>query len=99
MDLPDRAKAMYKTWWSFVSHAASATGPIGQFLYTLTDAAAAASGIGKNIAGAVATWDPIGLSQLFSAAARIPGVRQANAQAPDEASTHRLHTPGSPKSR
>ncbi|SRR5258708_1480877 len=99
MDLPDRAKAMYKTWWSFVSYAASATGPIGQFLYTLTDAAAAASDIAKNIAGAFASWDPIGLSQLFSAARRIAGIGQVIDQAPDETVTTTLSIPEAPWSR
>lgn len=99
MDLPDRAKAMYKTWWSFVSYAASATGPIGQFLYTLTDAASAASDIAKNIGGAFAAWDPIGLSQLFSAARRIAGIGQTIANAPDETVTSTLAIPEAPWSR
>src|SRR5258708_37793061 len=99
MDLPDRAKAMYKTWWSFVSYAASATGPIGQFLYTLTDAAAAASDIAKNIAGAFASWDPIGLSQLFSAARRIAGIGQGIAPAPDETGTTTRRLPEAPRAR
>ena len=99
MDLPDRAKAMYKTWWSFVSYAASATGPIGQFLYTLTDAAAAASDIAKSIGGAFAKWDPIGLGQLFSAARRIAGIGQTIATAPDETVTSTLNIPEAPWSR
>lgn len=99
MDLPDRAKAMYKTWWSFVSYAASATGPIGQFLYTLTDAASAASDIAKSIGGAFAKWDPIGLGQLFSAARRIAGIGQTIAQAPDETVTTTLAIPEAPWSR
>jgi len=99
VDLPDRAKAMYKTWWSFVSYAASATGPIGQFLYTLTDAAAAASDIAKSIGGAFAAWDPIGLSQLFSAARRIAGIGQTIANAPDETVTTTLDIPEAPWSR
>lgn len=75
MDLPDRAKAMYKTWWSFVSYAASAIDTAtGKFLYTLTDAAAAAANIAKTLGGDWAKWDPIGLSQLFSAAKNIANV-------------------------
>jgi hypothetical protein len=99
MDLPDRAKAMYKTWWSFVSYAASATGPIGQFLYTLTDAAAAASDIAKNIAGAFASWDPIGLSQLFSAARNIANVSKDINSSTDDRSTATLSIPEAPWSR
>jgi hypothetical protein len=90
---------MYKTWWSFVSYAASATGPIGQFLYTLTDAAAAASDIAKSIGGAFAKWDPIGLGQLFSAARRIAGIGQVIDQAPDQTITSTLNIPEAPWSR
>jgi hypothetical protein len=90
---------MYKTWWSFVSYAASATGPVGQFLYTLTDAASAASDIAKNIGGIFAKWDPIGLGQLFSAARRIAGIGQTIDQAPDETVTTTLNIPEAPWSR
>lgn len=100
MDLPDRAKAMYKTWWSFVSYAASAVNSVTQqFLYTLTDAASAASDIAESIGGAFASWDPIGLSQLFSAARRIAGIGQAIGQAPDETVTSTLSIPEAPWSR
>ena len=99
MDLPDRAKAMYKTWWSFVSYAASATGPIGQFLYTLTDAASAAADIAKSLGGSWAKWDPIGLSQLFSTARRIAGIGQTIGTAPDETVSTTLDIPDAPWSR
>ena len=100
MDLPDRAKAMYKTWWSFVSYAASAVGDAAQgFLYTLTDATSAASDIAKTIGGVFASWDPIGLSQLFSAARRIAAIGQTIANAPDEALTSLLSIPEAPWSR
>lgn len=100
MDLPDRAKAMYKTWWSFVSFASSAIDKVtGQFLYTLTDAAAAASDIAKSIGGAFASWDPIGLSQLFSAARRIAGIGQTISNASDETITSTLDIPEAPWSR
>lgn len=99
MDLPDRAKAMYKTWWNFVSFAASKTGPLGQFLYTLTDAVSAASDIAKTIGAQFAKWDPIGLSQLFSAARRLAGIGQVIDQAPDETITTTLDIPEAPWSR
>lgn len=90
---------MYKTWWSFVSYAASATGPIGQFLYTLTDATAAAADIAKSIGGIFASWDPIGLSQLFSTARRIAGIGQTIGSAGDETITSTLNIPEAPWSR
>lgn len=100
MDLPERAKAMYKTWWSFVSYAASAVDrATNAFLYTLTDATSAASEIAKSIGGVFASWDPIGLSQLFSAARRIAGIGQTVANASDEALTSLLSIPEAPWSR
>lgn len=99
MDLPDRAKAMYKTWWSFVSYAASAVDPNGQFKYLLTDATAAAADIAKSIGGIFAKWDPIGLGQLFSAARRIAGIGQTINNASDETVTSTLNIPEAPWSR
>lgn len=99
MNLPDRAKAMYKSWWSFVSYAASAVSAAGQFLYTLTDATAAAADIARNIGGIFAQWDPIGLSQLFSAARRIAGIGQTVKEAADETITVTLNIPEAPWSR
>ena len=99
MDLPDRAKAMYKTWWSFVSYAASAVDPTGQFKYLLTDATAAAADIAKTIGGIFAKWDPIGLGQLFSAARRIAGIGQTIESAADETVTSTLNIPEAPWSR
>lgn len=100
MDLPDRARAMYKTWWSFVSYAASAVNSATQaFLFTLTDAASAASDIAKSLGGDWANWDPIGLSQLFSAARRIAGIGQTIDKAPDETVTTTLDIPEAPWSR
>lgn len=100
MDLPDRARAMYKTWWSFVSYAASAVSNVtGRFLYTLTDASSAAADIARSIGGVFAKWDPIGLGQLFSAARRIAGIGQTVANAPDEAVTSLLNIPEAPWSR
>lgn len=91
---------MYKTWWSFVSFASSAIDSVtGKFLYTLTDAASAASDIAKSIGGAFASWDPIGLSQLFSAARRIAGIGQTISTAPDETITSTLDIPEAPWSR
>lgn len=91
---------MYKTWWSFVSFAASAIDTAtGKFLYTLTDAAAAASDIAKNIGGAFAKWDPIGLSQLFSAAKNIANVGQDIANSTDDRLTATLNIPEAPWSR
>lgn len=99
MDLPERAKSMYKTWWSFVSYAASAVNAAGDFLYRLTDAAAAAADIAKSIGGVFARWDPIGLSQLFAAARRIAGIGQMIGNAADEALTSALSIPEAPWSR
>ncbi len=100
MDLPARAKAMYKTWWSFVSYAASAVNTATQqFLYTLTDAASAAADIARNIGGVFASWDPIGLSQLFSAARRIARIGQTIGNASDETLTATLNIPEAPWSR
>jgi len=100
VDLPARAKAMYKTWWSFVSYAASAVAEGTQtFLYTLTDAAAAAADIARSIGGVFALWDPIGLSQLFSAARRLAAIGQTITNASDEALTSTLNIPEAPWSR
>jgi hypothetical protein len=100
MDLPERAKAMYKNWWSFVSYAASAVSKVTQqFLYTLTDATAAASDIAKSIGGVFARWDPIGLSQLFAAARRLAGIGQVIGDAGDEVVTSTLNIPEAPWSR
>jgi hypothetical protein len=71
VNLPPRAAALYNVWWSFVSYAASAVDAAGKFLYTLTDASSAASDIAKTIGGAYAAYNPIGISQLFSAARTI----------------------------
>lgn len=54
-----------------MSYAASAVDAAGKFLYTLTDASSAASDIAKTIGGVYASYNPIGLSQLFSAARTI----------------------------
>lgn len=91
---------MYKTWWSFVSYAASAVHDITQqFLYTLTDATSAAADIARSIGGVFAKWDPIGLSQLFAAARRIAGIGQTIDKAPDETITSTLSIPEAPWSR
>lgn len=71
MDLPPRAAALYGTWWQFVSYAASAVDESGAFKYTLTDASSAASDISKTLGGQYATYNPIGISQLFSVARNI----------------------------
>lgn len=100
MDLPERAKSMYKTWWSFVSYAANAVSrATGTFLYTLTDATAAAADIARSIGGVFASWDPIGLSQLFSAARRIASIGRTIETSSDEALTSLLNVPEAPWSR
>lgn len=100
MDLPERAKSMYKTWWSFVSYAASAVAKgTTTFLYTITDATAAAADIAKSIGGVFASWDPIGLSQLFSTARRIASIGQTIENSSDEAITSLLNIPEAPWSR
>ena len=71
MDLPPRAAALYSTWWSFVSYAANAVSPTGEYAYTLTDVSSAASSIAKSVGGDYANYNPIGISQLFSVARGI----------------------------
>lgn len=81
MPLGPLATAMYKTWWSFASYAASATNEDGSYSYTVTDASAAASDINKNVYNGQGGYNPIGLSQLFSIARRISNTSVAIASA------------------
>lgn len=71
MDLPAAAQAMYKTWWSFASYAATAKNPDGSWAFSVTDASSAASDINRNVYGGQGGYNPIGLSQLFSRARAI----------------------------
>lgn len=71
MELPPRAASMYQVWWSFVQFAATARDEAGKFLYTVADASSAASSIAKSIGGQFASYNPIGVSQLFGVARRI----------------------------
>ncbi|HEV2222424.1 MAG TPA: hypothetical protein VGR84_05420 [Candidatus Acidoferrales bacterium] len=71
MELPDAAAAMYSTWWSFANYAANAKTEDGGWAFSVADASAAASQISKTVGGQYASWNPIGLSQLFSRARTI----------------------------
>jgi hypothetical protein len=71
MDLPAAADAMYKTWWSFANYAANAREADGSYSFTVTDTSAAASEISRSVGGAFASYNPIGISQLFSIARKI----------------------------
>lgn len=83
MALPPLADAMYKTWWSFVSYAASATNEDGSYAFTVTDASSAASDINRNIYGGQGGYNPIGLSQLFSIARKMSKTEAAIMNADD----------------
>lgn len=86
MDLPPKAAALYGVWWQFVRYAASAVDAAGKFLYTLTDVSSAASDIAKTIGGDYSSYNPIGISQLFSRARDIAkaSASLASAQASDQ---------------
>ena len=84
MALPPLADAMYRTWWSFASYAASAVNADGSYAYTVTDASSAASQINRDIYGGQGGYNPIGLSQLFSIARRISNTSVAIMAAADE---------------
>lgn len=71
MDLPAQADAMYKTWWSFVSYAANAREADGSYSFSVTDVSSAASQISRDVGGAYSSYNPIGVSQLFSVARKI----------------------------
>lgn len=71
MELPTQADAMYKTWWNFANYAANAREPDGSYSYNVTDASSAASEISKTVGGAYSSYNPIGVSQLFSIARKI----------------------------
>ncbi len=77
MELPSRAEAMYNTWWSFANYAANAKDAAGNWAYTVTDASSAASEISRTVGGQYASWSPIGMSQLFSAARKIGNATDA----------------------
>ena len=71
MELPPAAAAMYSTWWGFALQAATTIAPDGKYAYSVADASAAASAISRDVGGRYASWSPIGMSQLFSAARQI----------------------------
>jgi hypothetical protein len=83
MPLPGAAQAMYDTWWQFASYAATATNQDGSYAYTVTDASSAASQINKDVYGGQGGYNPIGLSQLFSAARSISNAGRALTTADD----------------
>lgn len=85
MELPPLADTMYKTWWSFVSYAANARNEDGKYAYTVTDASSAASQISKDVGGLYASYNPIGVSQLFSIARKIGNSSNAITNAPGSA--------------
>lgn len=71
MDLPPAASAMYKSWWSFVNYAASQVDDQGRYSFGPTDVSSAASEISRTVGGPYASYNPIGVSQLFSVARTI----------------------------
>lgn len=71
MILPPLADAMYRTWWSFANYVANAVDEAGNYLYSVAQAQEAASIANRDVYGGQGGYNPIGLSQLFSAARRI----------------------------
>lgn len=85
MDLPPAAAAMYKTWWSFASYAATQLDPAGRYAYSPADASAAASAINRDVYGGQGGYNPIGLSQLYSVARGIANASRTLTGADDSA--------------
>jgi hypothetical protein len=73
---------MYQTWWSFANYAANAREADGSYSFTVTDASSAASQIASTVGGPFESWNPIGLSQLFSVARKIGNATTALGAAP-----------------
>lgn len=62
---------MYSTWWSFVVYAASAVSPATGKPYSPPEVSEAASEVSRTVGGAYASYNPIGVSQLFGIARKI----------------------------
>lgn len=71
MLMPPTAAAAYQTWWPLVTSAAAARNPDGSYQYTPADLSSAASAVSKTVGGQYASFNPIGLSQLFGVARGI----------------------------
>lgn len=83
MDLPPAADAMYKTWWSFVSYAASTISTETGRVFSAAETQEAASDISRTVGGAYAGYNPIGLSQLYGVARSIARATDALTAADD----------------
>lgn len=75
--MPDQAAAMYSTWWSFVNYAANAREADGSYSFQVTDVSSAASQISRTVGGPYSSYNPIGVSQLFSYARKISNATTA----------------------
>lgn len=83
MALSDRAAAMYKAWYPFVMDAVRSTYTTGRPAYQVTDVSSAISEYSKTATGIYASFDPIGVSQLYGAANAIAKASYALSQAAD----------------
>lgn len=99
MDLPPLADAMYRTWWSFANYAANAREPDGSYSFTVADTSSAASEISKTVGGAFASYNPIGVSQLFGIARKIGNATAALAAADPADPLTSAHVAEAPWSR
>lgn len=99
MDLAPAAAAMYKSWWSFVNYAASAREADGSYSFTVADTSAAASQISKDVGGNYASYNPIGVSQLFGIARRIANSSSALSQADPSSPITAAHVAQAPWAR
>lgn len=84
MILPPQAAAMYPTWWQFVQGLAQATNPDGTYELNIAQAQSIASNIYPDFEATAAPYNPIGLSQLFSAARKISNTAVAIDNAPGD---------------
>lgn len=71
MNLSAAAQNAYATWWPLVTSAAASRTPQGGYTYTPADLSSAASQLSKSVGGQYASFNPIGLSQLFGVARTI----------------------------
>lgn len=99
MELPPAADAMYKTWWSFANYAANARESDGSYSFTVADASSAASQISRTVGQQYESWNPIGLSQLFSVARKIGNATTALGNAEGGASIDSTMVAEAPWSR
>lgn len=83
MALPDRAAAMYKAWYPWVADAVRDTYTTGRPSYQVTDVSSAISAYARSGQGQYASYDPIGVSQLYGAANAIARASYNLSQAAD----------------